>query len=256
MCYPWYMPKPKGLQLPLCTFYGNECITRKVSNTTHRMESCPCLPSCSEITYKYVIDSVRKFTTDEVASLCSNLRPHQMNVYAEEKDTFNITRMVNISKKLLDHAEEKCYDYVSKGYARVTVKMAGSSYLRRSQSIAMSFSDKLGVIGGTVGVFSGFSFIGLFELCYWVVITLIKFFKSSVEPEEKDPIEKLREEIKKEIEEMKKENKKFEEMNKEMKKENDALKTEVARHKEILMKIELLPPQEKLSETIVITDIE
>ena len=227
-----------------------------MSNTTYKMDSCQCIPSCSQITYKYVIDSVRKFTQDEVLSLCKPQKPHFEVVNNGERPTFNITRMANVSKKLTEHATEKCYDYVSKGYARVTVKMAGSSYLRRSQSIAMSFSDKLGVIGGTVGVFSGFSFIGLFELCYWVVITLIKFFKSSVEPEEKDPIEKLREEIKKEIEEMKKENKKFEEMNKEMKKENDALKTEVARHKEILMKIELLPPQEKLSETIVITDIE
>ena len=52
MCYPWNMPKPKGLQLPLCTYFGNECITQKVSNTTYKMESCDCLPSCSEILKK------------------------------------------------------------------------------------------------------------------------------------------------------------------------------------------------------------
>ena len=224
-----------------------------MSNTTYKMDSCQCIPSCSQITYKYVIDSVRKFTQDEVLSLCKPQKPHFEVVNNGERPTFNITRMANVSKKLTEHATEKCYDYVSKGYARVTVKMAGSSYLRRSQSIAMSFSDKLGVIGGTVGVFSGFSFIGLFELCYWVVITLIKFFKSSVEPEEKDPIEKLREEIKKENDEIKKEmNKKMDKM----KKENDALKLRMAKYDEILMKKESPPAPEEPPTTIVVTEME
>ena len=58
-----------------------------------------------------------------------------------------------------------------------------------------------------------------------------------MEPEEKDPIQKLREEIKKEMDEMKKENDN-------MKKENDALKLRLAKHDEILMKKENLPPSE------------
>ena len=203
------------------------------------MDSCECLPSCSQISYKYVVDSVRKFTPDEVLRLCKGQKPHFEVVNNGERPTFNITRMVNVSKILRVHSEEKCYDYVSKGYARVTVKMAGSSYLRRSQSITVSFSDKLGVIGGTVGLFSGFSFVALFEFGYWIFITLIKFFKSSVEPEEEDPIQKLREEMKKE-----------------MKKENDALKLEIAKFQEILMKKENIPAPEEPPTTIVVTEME
>ena len=182
-----------------------------------------------------MVDSIRKFTTEEVATLCGNIRPHWQYVYNEEKETSNITQMVNVSKRLGDHADEQCHDYVSKGYARVTVKMAGSSYLRRSQSIAMSFTDKLGVIGGTVGIFSGFSFVALFEFLHWVVVTLFKFYKSSVEPEQEDPLEKLE---------------------RKMKKENEALKAEMAQLKEILMKKELQPPLEKPSEAEVVIDIE
>ena len=202
------------------------------------MDSCECLPSCSQISYKYVVDSVRKFTPDEVLRLCKLQKPHYEVVNNGEEPTFNITRMVNVSKRLKEHAIEKCYDYVSKGYARVTVKMAGSSYLRRSQSITVSFSDKLGVIGGTVGLFSGFSFVALFEFGYWIFITLIKFFKSSVEPEEEDPIQKLREEMK------------------EMKKENDALKLEMAKLQEILMKKENIAAPEEPPTTIVVTEME
>ena len=202
------------------------------------MDSCECLPSCSQISYKYVVDSVRKFTPDEVLSLCKLQKPHYEVVNNGERPTFNITRMANVSKTLRVHSEEKCYDYVSKGYARVTVKMAGSSYLRRSQSITVSFSDKLGVIGGTVGLFSGFSFVALFEFGYWVFITLIKFFKSSVEPEEEDPIQKLRKEMD------------------EMKKRDDALTAEIAKLKEILMKKENLSAPEEPPSTIVVTEME
>ena len=88
--------------------------------------------------------------------------------------------------------------------------------------------------------------MALFEFGYWVVITLIKYFKSSVEPEEEDPIQKQFEEM----------DKRYNEMNNEMKTHNKALKNEIASLKEILMKNELLPPQEKPAETIVITDIE
>ena len=202
------------------------------------MDSCECLPSCSQISYKYVVDSVRKFTPDEVLRLCKPQKPHFEVVNNGERPTFNITRMVNVSKKLRVHSEEKCYDYVSKGYARVTVKMAGSSYLRRSQSITVSFSDKLGVIGGTVGLFSGFSFVALFEIGCWIFITLIKFFKSSVEPEEEDPIQKLRKEMD------------------EMKKRDDALTAEIAKLKEILMKKENIPAPEEPPTTIVVTEME
>ena len=202
------------------------------------MDSCECLPSCSQISYKYVVDSVRKFTPDEVLRLCKPQKPHFEVVNNGERPTFNITRMANVSKTLRVHSEEKCYDYVSKGYARVTVKMAGSSYLRRSQSITVSFSDKLGVIGGTVGLFSGFSFVALFEFGYWIFITLIKFFKSSVEPEEEDPIQKLRKEMD------------------EMKKRDDALTAEIAKLKEILMKKENIPAPEEPPTTIVVTEME
>ena len=152
MCYPWHMPKPEGLKLPLCTYFGNECITQKIANVTYKMRSCYCLPSCSEITFKYVIDSVRKFSPDEIKSLCGSGKPHYSAVLSGEEARFNVTKMANVSKDVYEHSKEKCHDYVGKGYARVTVKMAGSTYMRRSQSVAMSFSDKLGVIGGTIGL--------------------------------------------------------------------------------------------------------
>ena len=250
LCYPWNMPKAKGLDVPLCTYMGNECFRQKFANSTHKLDYCSCLPSCSNFNYKIVIDSIKKFTTSEVEAMCKDRNPHQMYVYnTEAKPLIDIIKMMNVTEEHYLFAKKSCLDYIANGYSRITVKIVGSSYLRRSQSIAMSFSDKLGVIGGTIGLFSGFSFVALFEFGYWVVITLIKYYKSSVEPEEEDPVQKQFDEI----------NKKFEEINKkfnEIEKENDALKIKMAKYEEILMKNELLPPPEKQYQTIVITEIE
>ena len=149
--------------------------------------------------------------------------PHPMYVYnTEAEPLIDIIKMMNVTEEASSLSTKSCLDYVANGFSRITVKVVGSSYLRRSQSISMSFSDKLGVIGGTIGLFSGFSFVALFEFVYWIVITLIKYFKSSVEPEEEDLVEKQFEEMKKEI---------------------------------LSMKAEMAKLKETPSETLVVTDI-
>ena len=159
-----------------------------------------------------------------------------MYVYnTEAEPLIDIIKMMNVIEEASLLSTKSCLDYVANGFSWITVKVVGSSYLRRSQSISMSFSDKLGVIGGTIGLFSGFSFVALFEFCYWFVITLIKYFKSSVEPKEDDPVEKQ-----------------FEEMKKEM----DALKAVVAKLKEKPMKKEQVTAPEKLPENMVVTETE
>ena len=250
LCYPWNMPKAKGLDVPLCTYMGNECFRQKFANSTHKLDYCSCLPSCSNFNYKIVIDSIKKFTTSEVEAMCKIRNPHQMYVYnTEAKPLIDIIKMMNVTEDAYDISIKSCIDYIANGYSRITVKIVGSSYLRRSQSIAMSFSDKLGVIGGTIGLFSGFSFVALFEFGYWVVITLIKYYKSSVEPEEVDPVQKLREEIEEMKEAMKEEIK-------ELKKENNFMKEEIAKLKGTSLKKENIPPPEELSKTMVITEME
>ena len=69
-----------------------------------------------------------------------------------------------------------CMNYVQHEYARVKIKIQDSSYLRRVQSLKYSDADKFAIIGGTLGLFTGFSFIVIFELAYWVIITIKKVY--------------------------------------------------------------------------------
>ena len=42
------------------------------------------------------------------------------------------------------------------------------------KDVRLSFADKLGIFGGTIGVFTGISFITMIELTYWILIAIIE----------------------------------------------------------------------------------
>ena len=180
--------------------------------------SCNCLPSCSEVKYKYVIDSSRKFSEVEVDQLCNTHRPHLLYVEQGLQATFEISRIRNFSAELHEETRKVCKQYIQNEYALVTVRIEGSSFLRRTASLKYNMSDKVAVIGGTLGLFSGFSILVLFEILFWVFMTLKKAISNSTPP--KDPMEILNdqvtatscqiEQIMQELEQMKEKLKKFE----------------------------------------------
>ena len=63
-----------------------------------------------------------------------------------------------------EHVGEKCRSYLKHEYAHVTIRIDGTTYLKRVKSLKYTETDKFAVVGGTLGLFSGFSFIVIFEL--------------------------------------------------------------------------------------------
>ena len=204
--------------VPLCNYHGNDCFYEKFSNSSYKLMSCNCLPSCSEVKYKYVIDSSRKFSEVEVDQLCNTHRPHLLYVEQGLQATFEISRIRNFSAELHEETRKVCKQYIQNEYALITVRIEGSSFLRRTASLKYNMSDKVAVIGGTLGLFSGFSILVLFEILFWVFMTLKKAISNSTPP--KDPMEILNdqvtatscqiEQIMQELEQMKEKLKKFE----------------------------------------------
>ena len=41
------------------------------------------------------------------------------------------------------------------------------------KDVKLTFEDKLGIFGGTIGVFTGISFITMIEIAYWLIILVI-----------------------------------------------------------------------------------
>ena len=72
-----------------------------------------------------------------------------------------------------------CQKAVMNDLAFVKVQIEGFSFLKRIKSLKYSWSDKLGTIGGTLGLFTGFSFLAVVEIMYWILINLINITKSN-----------------------------------------------------------------------------
>lgn len=230
LCHPWNYPEPVDKQIPLCTYFGNECFHSKFANSSHRLQNCNCLPGCNEVEYKYVIDSNRKFTDEEADKLCGPNKPHFNYILNGIFATFPFYQIKNNSLTQFEQVRSQCLNYIKNEYSRVTVRIGGSSFLRRVQSLSYTTSDKLGAIGGTLGLFSGFSFLVIFEIFHWAILTVKKaFWKSSamVEPKISNDITIVsvaQDSMKKEIENMKKENNSMKKEIENIKKENTELR--------------------------------
>ena len=73
---------------------------------------------------------------------------------------------------------EYCIQELMTNMAKVTIEIDGFSYLSRVQSLRYSISDKIGTIGGLLGLFTGFSFLALVEIFYWMIVTIKDIFRT------------------------------------------------------------------------------
>ena len=52
--------------------------------------------------------------------------------------------------------------------AKITVILKGPTFKKYRRSLRVTFTDRLGSIGGTLGLFSGFSLMAIIELIHWI----------------------------------------------------------------------------------------
>ena len=62
-----------------------------------------------------------------------------------------------------------CQDFLRKDIAIVQVQMESQTFVKLRQSLRVNIGDKFGSIGGTLGLFCGFSTLAGFEVIHWIV---------------------------------------------------------------------------------------
>ena len=67
-----------------------------------------------------------------------------------------------------EYYSKLCKRIQSKDKAKITVKLEGPTFRKYRRSMRVTFTDKLGSIGGTLGLFSGFSLMAIIELIHWI----------------------------------------------------------------------------------------
>ena len=69
--------------------------------------------------------------------------------------------------------DKLCFELAAENNAFVIMYVKEPTMLQLIKDVRFSFADKLGIFGGTIGVFTGISFITMMEIVYWLVLLLI-----------------------------------------------------------------------------------
>ena len=67
-----------------------------------------------------------------------------------------------------DYLSGLCERIYTKDKTTVILRMEGPTFTTMKRSLRVSFTDKLGSIGGTLGLFSGFSLLAIMEFIHWI----------------------------------------------------------------------------------------
>ena len=188
LCIPWDMPRPDDLDAEICDYAGNQCFHSKMNNNTYKEENCKCLPSCSATHYSFQLESQLPIDLDKecavnarghtyVKSKLKNSMPFfwqmQELLAGGKESTQEIIEMFS-NKYYYDEkiVTKKCREIFKGDVAHVVIKMENQSFMKLKKSLKYNTTIKLGTIGGTIGLFTGFSFMALLEIAYWIIITI------------------------------------------------------------------------------------
>ena len=115
--------------------------------------------------------SIEKFSKDiQVGNIGNNNADDDLEDEDDEAD----------SGTLFNH--EICHRLFSKDVSIFEIQLVDQSYKKMIQSLRITFADQLGSIGGTLGLFCGFSFLAVVEMIHWMWIGMFKIInqRSSV----------------------------------------------------------------------------
>ena len=185
LCIPWDMVHSNQSQnnYSLCDSFGNQCFYHKMRNSTYMHANCQCYPRCNTTYYAYNIDSQLPIKKQKE---CENSLKNPGFYYNFRKwmkmtpniVTFREKLMENSSPKIntneKDYLVSKCLSSFEKDVAIIEVKIEGNSHVILKKSLKYTITDKIGTIGGSLGLFTGFSFMALVEILYWILVTITK----------------------------------------------------------------------------------
>ena len=52
---------------------------------------------------------------------------------------------------------------------KLTIQIDEPTMMMIEKDVSASFTDRLGVVGGTIGLFTGLSLISMVEILYWII---------------------------------------------------------------------------------------
>ena len=180
-CIPWDMVRnDTRYDYELCDSGGNGCFWEAMANSLENggvMESeCFCLGDCKSVKYSYSA-ILKPLTSNECDQTWGtlNLIPvaeHQKAlVWSKTMITpkNNVSNWYELEERIMnDYYSKQCEKIKMNDMTTVRLRLEGPTFMTMKRSLRVTFCDKLGSIGGTLGLFSGFSLLAIMELIHWV----------------------------------------------------------------------------------------
>ncbi len=193
-CVPWDYPAFENDALPICTSLPPNRLSafERAMNSNESLQGCRCLPDCQQVLFK-TQETVFPLDLDELCDphgdwaaidlvMSDWRRRHSPVAYwadrlSEASQSASGKRAAfgdihafyaNLSYGLpTEQVVDVCKSIYANDMVRLRVQIADSNVLQIKKDVRVRFSDQLGMIGGTLGLFTGMSIISLVEILFW-----------------------------------------------------------------------------------------
>ena len=176
-CMPWYYTNENYTRTPICDMFGGYCFDQIVSNIIYyKMCKVECLEDCH-----YTSLSMWHSTVPlEVQEICKDgtffdifFKKNFQRLFAFENYQMLVQKQstLDIAKSLRNGS--LCSTYVNNYVSFVSIESPTKSVTKSHRDQRKFFIDKLGTIGGTLGVSAGMSVLSMAEVVVFVYILLM-----------------------------------------------------------------------------------
>ncbi len=161
-CLPWNYPRSDDDLTMLCDLFGNKCFENTLSRMDPPLVCSQCKKDCEKVTYT-VHESA--YPVGDAMQFCA-LNTLGIKTLKEVKESHIQTIFPN---RYLD-----CSEILTSEMAIVRVEFAGRTAQVLYQDVSSTLQGRVAAIGGTLGLFSGMSIIGLVDLVVFVFTALYR----------------------------------------------------------------------------------
>ena len=187
-CTPWYYVNNFTIE-PICEMFGGYCFNQVMSTRKFYRECSElCLDDCSGIRLSWE-KTFRPINVENVCKSGSVLHEFFMKSATQHFSHDHYNRLATgdykqfiyldnmmRNKNISGHFVTLCQQFVKKHIAIVTVESPTDVVDIISRDIRVTFMDQIGIIGGTLGLFTGVSMISILDFISYIY-KLIKQYK-------------------------------------------------------------------------------
>ena len=180
-CLPWDMVRnDTHYDYELCDNYGNYCFLQKMEQASEDgviERDCFCLDDCENVKYsqfatlkphKMVDCNVNSWNSSSFAPI-SLMYQKSLILPKLHFPTENISNWYQTEDLILnDYWKKMCEKIVTEDKSELIIRMEGPTFMTLKRSLRVTAADKLGSIGGTLGLFTGFSLLAIMEVIHWI----------------------------------------------------------------------------------------